>query len=174
MAIRNLTFGVDANGKPIPLVIENCPIMFDDADGVGGRVFYTAKMAIDGDGLGPSHGDSDYQPQTSLKLDGISLNADVDHYIVVPPQIIKAVKGIVLGCRALVYNRINKKITDAVVGDVGPHSKLGEASIATAAALGVPSSPTTGGDSSHVYEYCLWPGQPAVVGSKHYVLQPTL
>lgn len=146
--------------------IEDCDIV-EQADG---SVTWTAKMAIDGDGVGPSHGDPDYQNHTSLKPD---LNADVDQYIVVPPAIIKGVVGIVLGCAGTVKNQINGLICDVVVGDVGPHNKLGEASIATAKALGVPASPTSGGNASHVFEYTIRPGVPAIVNGKTYALQPS-
>lgn len=133
-----------------------------------GSVVYTAKMAIDGDGTGSSHGDPDFQPRTSLKLNGEFLNADVDKYIVVPPAIIQGVAPIVLGCQAYVSYKGAR--VSAVVGDIGPHKKLGEASIATARSLGIPSSPLTGGVESGV-DYTIMPGVPAVVDGKHYQLQ---
>jgi hypothetical protein len=123
-----------------------------------GSITYTAKAAIDDDGTGPAHGDPCEQSDTSLHLNGEPLNADVDRYIVVPPAIIEGVQGIVLGCRAVVS--YNGATTEAVVGDVGPRSKLGEISIATAKALGIPWSPISGGVDSGV-SYTLWPGIPA-------------
>jgi hypothetical protein len=45
----------------------------------------------------------------------------------------------------------------AVYADIGPANKLGEASIALAAALGVPSSPKTGG-AAHGLIYIVFPG----------------
>lgn len=143
-------------------VIEGSPITeLDD-----GSVVYTAKAAIDGDGCGPSHGDPDYQNNTSLHVGGKPLNADVDRYIVVPPAIINGVAGVILGCKARVsYQGLT---TDAVVGDIGPHKKLGEISIATAKALNIPSSPLDGGVDSGV-NYVLWPG----VAADGYELQPS-
>lgn len=146
--------------------IENCPILLRD----DGSVVFVAKAAIDGDGTGSSHGDPDFQPRTSLKPD---LNSDEDCYIVVPPATIHDVGPIVLGCQALVKNRLNNRTTFAVVGDVGPHHKIGEISIATAKAIGVAPSPITGGESTHVIEYTLWPGKPAEVNGKVYHLQPS-
>lgn len=137
-----------------------------------GTVTYRAKAAVDTDGSGPIHGDPDAQAETSLKQNGQSLNADLDRYIVVPPSIRDGVKGVVLGCQAYVVNIRNGFQTEAVVGDIGPHRKLGEISVACATALGINPSPTTGGEDSHVVHYHIIPGQAAVVNGKQYQLQP--
>lgn len=137
---------------------------FDDLS-----VHWTAKAAIDSDGVGPHHGDRTAQDQTSYKPD---LNADLDRYIVVPPAIIHGVKGIVMGCQAQLTNTVNGAYTDAVVGDVGPHRKLGEISCAAATSLGLNPSPVDGGVDEHVISYVIFPGQPAVVNGKTYTLQP--
>ena len=147
-------------------IIENEPIAVNDA---GTEVAWTAKAAIDGDGSGSSHGDPDFQNDTSLHHDGKPLNADVDRYIVVPPVIIQSVVGVVLGCAAEVT--YNGKTVTAVVGDIGPRSKIGEMSIATAKALGIPSSPNTGGIEAHVVRYRIFPGFPAIVEGVEYQLQ---
>lgn len=136
------------------------------------RVKFKAKAAIDTDGSGPLHGDPYAQTNTSLHQDGKPLNADVDLYIVVPPQIRDRVKGVVLGCQALLHNLRNGHSTPAVVGDVGPQRKLGEISVACAKALGINPSPVSGGEDSHVIEYVLYPGQAAEVNGKRYTLQP--
>ena len=150
-------------------VLENCPILlFAD-----GHILFTAKAAIDGDGSGSSHGDPDFQPRTSWRNRGSSLNSDVDCYIVVPPVILDGVKPVVLGSQVQVFNRLNRKTSAAMVGDVGPSHRVGEISIALANALGIPSSPTTGGETSHVIQYTIYPGKPAVVGAKTYSLQPS-
>ncbi len=138
-----------------------------------GTVSFKSKAAVDVDGSGSSHGDPDYQPDTSLHQDGVPLNADEDRYIVVPPAIIEGVSGIVLGCQAYVTNTLNGHRTEAVVGDIGPHHKLGEISRATAIALGINPSPTSGGEDSHAIQYVLRPGVQAVVDGKTYTLQPS-
>jgi len=143
----------------------------DITEGDDGAVSYTAKAAIDSDGSGPHFGDSTAQDDTSLHQDGAPLNASIDKYIVVPPAIVHGVKGIVLGCQAHVKNTKNGRETDAVVGDIGPHHKLGEISIATAEAIGINSSPTHGGTDDHIIFYTLIPGQAAVVDGKQYDLQ---
>ena len=132
-------------------------------------VSYRAKAAIDSDGVGPHHGDHTAQDQTTYKPD---LNADEDKYIVVPPAIRDGVKGVVMGCLANVTNTKNGRHTAAVVGDIGPHKKLGEISCACASAIGLNPSPVSGGIDEHVIEYVLWPGTAAIVDGKQYHLQP--
>jgi len=125
------------------------------------KVWFTSKAAIDSDGSGSSHGDPDQEQDTSLHTNGKPLNADVDRYIVVPPSVIQGTKGIVLGCRAVVTNQLTGIQVDCVVGDIGPHHKIGEISIATAIALVINPSPTTGGIDDHVILYEIYPGQQA-------------
>ena|SRR5438105_5764339 len=141
--------------------------------GDDGKVCYKSKAAIDADGSGPSHGDPDWQNDTTLHHNGRALNADVDQYIVVPPAIISGVGPIVLGSQAHVTNTLNGKSCEAVVGDIGPHRKLGEISVACAKALGIPSSPVSGGVDEHVVKYVIEPGVPAVVNGVTYQLQPS-
>lgn len=137
-----------------------------------GSVNYKAKAAVDTDGIGPLHGDTCAQNETSLKWNGKSLNADEDIYIVVPPAILNGVRPIVLGCQARCTNVKNGRTTDAVVGDIGPHKKLGEISVACSKALGIDPSPTSGGTDEHIVHYSLTPGVAAAVNGKHYDLQP--
>ena len=147
--------------------IEGCPITLHD----DGSVTFTAKAAVDTDGSGPMHGDPDGQHDTSLHLNGKALNADEDRYFVLPPQIIQAVPGIVLGCQGKVRNTRNGRESEATPGDIGPHRKIGEISVALAQALGINASPTRGGEDAHVIEYTFWPGKPGAVNGKQYQLQ---
>lgn len=149
--------------------IEDCAI-FVLGDGT---ITFLAKAAIDADGSGDSHGDPDFQPETSLKQFGKSLNSDTEKFIVVPPIIIRSVRPVVLGCQTFVTNTKNGLHSEAVVGDIGPAAKLGEISIALANALGIDPSPTTGGESEHVIHYSVQPGRPALVDGKVYDLQPS-
>ena len=137
-----------------------------------GTVTYTAKAAVDTDGSGPLHGDPCAQADTTLHWQGKALNADEDKYIVVPPAIVHGVKGAVMGCQAWAKNVSNGMETEAVVGDIGPHKKLGEVSVACAKALGINPSPNSGGTERHIIHYSLKPGLPAVVDGKQYSLQP--
>ena len=145
--------------------IEGEPIIEHD----DGSVHFRSKAAIDSDGVGPHHGDKTAQDETSYKPD---LNADVDRYIVVPPAMRSGVAGVVMGCKAQVLNTKNGKQTDAVVGDVGPHKKLGEISCACASAIGLNPSPVDGGVDEHVIQYVVYPGLAAEVEGKLYTLQP--
>lgn len=137
-----------------------------------GSITYTAKAAIDGDGSGGnSYNDPDFQDATSLKVNGVSLNAESEAYIVVPPAILDGVPQPVLGSQAFVSFGSDLAVA-AVVGDIGPHTKLGEISIACAQALGIPSSPLSGGVPSGV-SYRILPGVPARANGRTYPLQPS-
>lgn len=154
-----------------PLVIMNCPVMIDHEDGPFGRIFWTAKMDVDGDG---PHKDSDptQQSQTSLRLaDGSSIDSFLVPGIVIPPQIAYATQGTLLGCKAQVKSRINSITADAVVYDIGPKSKIGEASVAACKIVKVNSDPNTGGDRTCAYEYSCWPGIAATVNGVLYPLR---
>jgi len=134
----------------------------------GDRLTFLSCAMIDGDGAGLSHGDPDFQPDTTYQP---ALNADEEPYIVLPPQVIMAVAPRVIGCRATVLNGMNGQQTDAVVGDVGPRAKIGEISIACARAIGIDPSPITGGEERRVIRYAIWPGVPATVNGRTYALQ---
>lgn len=138
-----------------------------------GSIRFRSKAAVDTDGRGPLHGDPDAQSDTSLHFGGQALNADKVPYIVLPPQVIAAVPGIVLGSQATVACIRTNRQTDAVVGDVGPHSKIGEISVECARRVGIDPSPTTGGEDAHDVEYVVWPGKPAVIDGITYPLQPS-
>jgi hypothetical protein len=149
--------------------IENNDIILND----DGSVTYSAKAAIDDDGSDNSQRDPDWQADTSLHFNGKPIDAASVPYVVVPPAIIAGVPGIVLGCRAVVTDTCNGLSTEAVVADIGPHKKLGEISMACAAAIGIDPSPTRGGEDAHVIAYALYPGTPAVVNGVTYELQPS-
>lgn len=148
-------------------IIQGHPITANDN---GSVTFGPCKADICADGSGPSFGDPDWQNDTALHHGDNALDATKVPFIVVPPIIRKGVVGIVLGCQAAVA--YNGKTCSAVVGDIGPHDKLGEISVACAEALGIPSSPIDGGVDSGV-SYHLLPGVPAVVDGITYNLQPS-
>jgi hypothetical protein len=129
--------------------------VFYSIDAAGQEVvMMSGKMDIDDDGRGPSLGDPDYQNDTSLHQNGQPLDATQQLYVVSPPEIIENTIGKILGCLCLVF--YNGLMAICVVGDRGPAGKGGEASIATANALGIPSSPTSGGVPSGVV-YVFFP-----------------
>jgi hypothetical protein len=58
----------------------------------------------------------------------------------------------------LIHAGANKPPCFAICGDIGPTHKIGEASIAAAHALGIPSSPRTGGTEAKLIQYILFVG----------------
>ena len=133
-----------------------------------GRVTFLADMDIDVDGSGDSHGDPYFQPDTTLHYNGKPLNSDVDYFVVVPSQIRKLASGVVLGC--LVRVTYNGHSVEAVVGDLGPTRKTGEASRAVAKALGIDPSPINGGVDDPVVFYEIFPGKEARIYGQAYPL----
>jgi len=137
-----------------------------------GTCTVTADMDIDVDGSGNPHGDPYFQPDTTLHYQGKALDSDVDKFIVLPLPCLQRVKGIVLGCQARVVNTRNGKFCDAVVGDVGPSRKIGEASRAVALVLDINPSPISGGVDEAVIRYSWQPGVAALVDGRQYALKP--
>lgn len=137
----------------------------------GSYVCFTSDLDICNDGTGPSHGDPYHQSQTAYWNGGKCLNADIDHYIVVPPQIRSMVPGVVMGCQARLTNTQTEVTEPAVVGDIGPESKTGEAAYSLAKTIN-PAVTYNSGDTKKIYFYELWPDVPAQVKGKTYKLEP--
>ncbi|MEV7422547.1 MULTISPECIES: glycoside hydrolase family 75 protein [unclassified Streptomyces] len=121
-----------------------------------GAVFFKADMDVDCDGEITERCNLDADPyfQNSTaytQSDGRPLNAEKLPYIVVPtPSGIWNYRssGIRGGSVAAVIH--GNKVEYAVVGDVGPPGIIGEASYATARALGITADPAGGGVPSGV------------------------
>ncbi|GHE05554.1 glycoside hydrolase family 75 protein [Streptomyces alanosinicus] len=124
--------------------------------GKNGAVFWKADMDIDCDGQTTTNcnhsRDPWYQNDTAFhQSDGKPLRAESLPYIVVPSSSSiwnyssAGIKG--GGVVAVIYNN---KVEYAVVGDTGPTKIIGEASYATAKALGIDPDPKTGGADSGV------------------------
>jgi hypothetical protein len=138
------------------------------------RLEWDANMAIDCDGSGGNpDGDPYFQPDTSLHHNGKALNAYEVPFIVVPPAVINCVGPVVLGCMAAVINLETGDSTPAVVGDVGPGDKIGEASCECADRVGLDGNPNHGGCDENCIRYMIWPGVPAEVDGVTYALQPS-
>ncbi|MEH0417209.1 glycoside hydrolase family 75 protein [Streptomyces sp. B21-083] len=123
--------------------------------GKNGAVFWKADMDVDCDGQRTSkcseNTDPWYQDDTAFhQSNGKPLKADSLPYVVVPSSSSiwnysgAGIKG--GGVVAVIYNN---KVEYAVVGDTGPKI-IGEASYATAQALGIDPDPETGGTDSGV------------------------
>lgn len=124
--------------------------------GKNGAVFWKADMDIDCDGQRTTNCNEDrdpwYQDDTAFhQSDGKPLKAESLPYIVVPSSSSiwnysgAGIKG--GGVVAVIYNN---KVEYAVVGDTGPTKIIGEASYATAKALGIDPDPATGGTDAGV------------------------
>lgn len=100
------------------------------------------------------------------------LDSEVIPYGVIPPSVRRSAKGIVLGCKARFTNTQNGKTIEGVIGDIGPSTKIGEYSIATFRALGLPSSPRNGGTEKKIIKCEFWPGTPAQINGETYALIP--
>lgn len=131
--------------------------------GANGAVFWKADMDIDCDGrvTNECNGDTDpwFQDDTAFHTSGDDpLTASTLPYVVVPSVSSTwnyqqaGIKG--GGVVAVIYNN---KVEYAVVGDTGPTAIIGEASYATANALGIDPDPEFGGVDSGV-TYILFTG----------------
>ena len=134
-------------------------------------VRFVSNLDVCNDGSGPDYDDPYHQAQTAYYNGGNFLNADVDRYMVVPPQIRAMVPGVVMGCQARVTNLTTGQWSAAVVGDIGPESKTGECAYCLAKILNPEIGHNTG-DMEYIYLYELFPDIPAVVNGKHYKLEP--
>ena len=83
-------------------------------------------------------------------------------YIVIPGCLAKNCKGVVLGCLATVRDPRSGARVPGVVADTGPNNHLGEVSIMMASKVGVSNlSPINGGSDQRIFQYTVYPGQPA-------------
>jgi len=139
------------------------------------HISFLSDLDICNDGSGPAHGDKTHQPMTAYcsggREGGKYLNADVDRYIVVPPQVRSQVPGVVMGCRGRVTNMKTKVVEEGVVGDIGPDDKTGECAYCLAKKIN-PNVEYNSGDKEKNYLYELWPDVPATVDGFTYKLQP--
>lgn len=140
--------------------------VFDNEDG---SYEFDGDFDVDIDGSPDWRHDPFGQPDTTLHCGGLPINSNAVPGIVLPPECIRFVRGIVLGCHAQV--KYNGRLVDAVVFDVGPHNKLGEGSAELARRLGINPDPNRGGLDTPEVNYRWWPGQAAVVDGVFYELQ---
>jgi hypothetical protein len=138
----------------------------------GDYVCFVSDLDICNDGSGPAHGDPHHQSETAYYNGGKFLNADKDKYVVIPPQVRSAIDPVVMGSQAKLTRLDTMEHSPAVTGEIGPDDKTGEAAYCLAKLIN-PKITHNSGDQSLIYFYELWPGIPAVVGNKHYKLEPT-
>jgi len=149
----------------------------------GTYVCLVSDLSICNDGWGPKFGDPSYQNETAYYSGkscnppgpSESLNAQIDPYIVVPPQVRSMVDPIVMGCQGKLTRLDTMQSHSAVTGEIGPDYDTGEAAYCLAKHLN-PKITHNSGDGRLIYFYELWPGKPAVVElfdgtTKKYKLQ---
>jgi hypothetical protein len=121
-----------------------------------GAVFWKADMDIDCDGIRTTqcneNTDCCFQADTFCHAStGSPLNAAQLPYVVVPsPSSIWDYRNFQIGCGTVIAVIFNNQVEYAVMGDTGPSAIIGEASYATANALGINPDPSNGGTDSGV------------------------
>ncbi|MFB7114980.1 glycoside hydrolase family 75 protein [Streptomyces sp. NPDC056291] len=124
--------------------------------GKNGAVFWKADMDIDCDGQRTTHCneriDPWFQNDTAFhQSNGLPLKSESLPYVVVPsPSSIWNYAGAGIRGGSVVAVIYAGRVEYAVVGDAGPSKIIGEASYATAKALGINPDPVTGGVNSGV------------------------
>jgi hypothetical protein len=131
---------------------------------------FVSDLDICNDGSGDDHGDPHHITATAYYNDGKYLNADVDKYIVIPPQVREELGGKVMGCQARMTHLKTGAWHAGVTGEIGPDDKTGEAAYCLAKIVN-PSISHNAGDKERIYLYELWPDIPAVVDGKQYELE---
>lgn len=136
----------------------------------GVYVAFVSDLDICNDGSGDDHGDVSFQPMTAYWNNGNFLNADVDKYIVIPPQVRELLPEKVMGCQARLTNLATGIWNGGVIGDIGPDDKTGEAAYSLAKIVN-PAITHNSGDTKRIYLFELWPGLPATVDGRTYKLE---
>jgi len=137
----------------------------------GDYVCFVSDLDVCTDGTGNHHGDTTPQDETAYYNGGKFLNADVDKYIVIPPQVRSMVPPVVMGCQARLTQLDTQLMSPAVTGEIGPDDKTGEAAYCLCKFMDKKLTANSG-DSRRIYFYELWPGKAAVVDGKKYKLEP--
>ena len=137
-------------------------------------------VVADEDGSPLVQGPSDPSPghyisTTSYQRVGFSrsdprryLDSETVPYAVLPGTIARRLPEVVLGSRVLIEHMGSGKTVEAVCGDIGPDTHLGEASIAAATTLGVNPDPKKGGVETKIFRFTFYVG----VAAAGYELQP--
>lgn len=138
-------------------------------------IFFFGDCDNDVDGTPHWMKDPTGQNSTSLKYEGKPLNGDIIPFIVIPQEIANLSPEMFLGCAG--YMEWNSGRVSVVVGDAGPHNKVGEASPAALKAVGAPTLDNgNGGIDKQEVLFRIWPGVPANLFinnvSYQFVLKP--
>lgn len=83
-------------------------------------------------------------------------NSETVPFYVLPTALV-SLGGITIGDMGYVYNTVTGQGCYAIYADSGPAGKLGEGSIYLANQIGIDSDPRTGGTSSQIIDYVVFP-----------------
>lgn len=134
-----------------------------------GVIFFVSDMDEDNDGPGGSLEEDPYwQPETSLRHEGKSINSHKVAGVVVPTWLPRVVVPIVLGCQAYATDLATGLRYPAVTYDLGPTRKSGEGSNLLCKRLDA-----KGGENRPIFLFEILPGVPATVDGITYSLQPS-
>jgi Fungal chitosanase of glycosyl hydrolase group 75 len=137
-------------------------IILDEDRPLNGKpcIFFFGDCDEDKDGSPDWHNDPTGDSNTSLHYNGTPLNGNVIPFIVIPPEIANLSAEKFLGCVGMI--EWHGKAQAVVVGDAGPHNKVGEASSAALAFIGAPTTHNgNGGIDAQEVLFRIWPGVPA-------------
>ncbi len=124
---------VTDNGKP-----SGSPVIQKDSDPAPG--FYVSTTSLE-------------DPSVDSKDPRRYVNAEAINFFVLPGR---SALGTKLGDLGVIIRPATGAYDYAIYADVGPANKIGEGSIALASALGIPSSPKTGG-TAHGIIFIVFP-----------------
>ena len=94
-------------------------------------------------------------------------------FLVICPELVRSVKPVVMGCRAVLTNTAKSIKIEAVVADGGNSNEMGEISLAAAQQLQIPGNARGVDTSEPLLTMEIYPGVAAVVDGVTYPLQPS-
>lgn len=136
-----------------------------------GGIWFIGDADIDADGGNNPDDDRFWQPETTLKLRGKSIDAESVAGMVVPGWLPHRVGPIVLGCIGRVTNLDTMQSYPCVVHDTGPLRKTGEITPFLAKQIGINPNSNHGGEDRPTLLYECWPGEAALISGIQYDLQ---
>ena len=156
---------IDADGSPRAYGPNNSGLDYTANAGSSGNWW---GVVTDANGNPIVQGSSDPYPgmyvSTTSLVDNVYGSTKTQHYVnseaipfFVLPSAISSTYGVHLGDVGYVYNTTNGQGCYAIFADGGPAGKLGEGSIYLANQLGINSNPKTGGTSSGIVDYIVFP-----------------
>lgn len=141
---------------------------------VGNSTWYPSIVICDAQGKPYEFDSGIYGSKTAYKYPNFDLqnpaaylDSETIPVITIPPWIVQRTgkDDIIMGCSVICINKNNSKQSLAMVGDIGPKTKVGEISIDLARRLNINSSPRYGGEDRPVIDYFIFPSRHVMVDS---------